>query len=297
MNEVVKISEEWLVTKHSNTSIFYRVWSPLQSIPTATIVFLHGFGEHTGRYLKNFEKFAQAGIKVVAFDQRGHGETGKKINSLGTGSDLSTLFKDIDEFIEKFYDPSVNLILMGFSCGGLASFNYAINGSKRNLLNGLIGCSPGFKLSAGPPNSVVLFTLRNLAKVIPNYTFKLEIDASCLSRDEEVVQQYIKDPLVTSRCSVAYLNEALVQGYIQSNANKIQIKNILITHGTADKSALPEGSQEMYELLKQNTEYATLKLYNDGYHELHNDLCREKVLNDYIHWINNLDPALIQSKF
>jgi alpha-beta hydrolase superfamily lysophospholipase len=30
------------------------------------------------------------------------------------------------------------------------------------------------------------------------------IDASCLSRDEEVVQKYIKDPLVTSRCSIAF---------------------------------------------------------------------------------------------
>jgi predicted esterase len=63
------------------------------------------------------------------------------------------------------------------------------------------------------------------------------------------------------------VNEALEQGYIQSNAKKIQIKNILITHGTADKSAHPKGSQEMYELLKQNTKYVTLKLYNGGYHE------------------------------
>jgi acylglycerol lipase len=66
--------------------------------------------------LKTFEKFAQVGIKVVAFDQRGHGETGKKTNSMGTGSDLRTMFKDVDEFIEKFHEPGVNLILMGFSC-------------------------------------------------------------------------------------------------------------------------------------------------------------------------------------
>jgi acylglycerol lipase len=79
------------------------------------VIFLHGFGEHTGRYIKIFEKFSQNGIKVVSFDQRGHGETGKKADSLGSGSGLKTLFQDIDEFIEKFNDPIVDLVLMGHS--------------------------------------------------------------------------------------------------------------------------------------------------------------------------------------
>jgi acylglycerol lipase len=76
---------------------------------------LHGFGEHTGRYLEFFEKFAQNGIKVISFDQRGHGQTGKIINKIGVGSNTKILFKDVDELIEKYRDATANLVLMGHS--------------------------------------------------------------------------------------------------------------------------------------------------------------------------------------
>jgi alpha-beta hydrolase superfamily lysophospholipase len=62
--------------------------------------------------------------------------------------------------------------------------------------------------------------------------------------------------------------DGLVPKYIQTNADKIHIPNILITHGTADKTTPPKGSQDVYEALK-DIKYtnATLKLYEGGYHE------------------------------
>ncbi|KAF9175019.1 hypothetical protein BGX20_008771, partial [Mortierella sp. AD010] len=65
--------EEWIVADDGH-EIYTKTWFP-EGKPVASVVFVHGFGEHIVRYDHVFEEFNKAGIQVSSFDQRGFGKT------------------------------------------------------------------------------------------------------------------------------------------------------------------------------------------------------------------------------
>jgi alpha-beta hydrolase superfamily lysophospholipase len=59
---------------------------------------------------------------------------------------------------------------------------------------------------------------------------------------------------------------------------------VLILHGTLDKATKPSGSQRFYDMAGSADK--TLKLYEGHFHDLLNDLGRERVIADIQHWID-----------
>lgn len=68
---------------------------------------------------------------------------------------------------------------------------------------------------------------------------------------------------------------------------------LLVIHGGADKAARPEGSREFFEHAGASDK--TLKIYDDGYHDLLNDLGREGVAADINHWLDQQIQSLDRS--
>ena len=64
---------------------------------------------------------------------------------------------------------------------------------------------------------------------------------------------------------------------------------VLILHGTADKATKPAGSQLFYDTAASTDK--TLKLYDGHFHDLLNDLDKEKVMTDITAWIDARLPA------
>ena len=75
---------------------------------------------------------------------------------------------------------------------------------------------------------------------------------------------------------------------IERDFNRFELP-LLILHGTADKTTRPDGSQLFYD--KAGSKDKTLKLYEGHYHDLLNDLDREKVMADITGWIDKHIPA------
>lgn len=63
------------------------------------------------------------------------------------------------------------------------------------------------------------------------------------------------------------------------------ITPVLIMHGTADKATMPAGSRLFYESAGSADE--TIRLYQDHYDDLLNDLGKDKVINDIVAWIKS----------
>ena len=59
---------------------------------------------------------------------------------------------------------------------------------------------------------------------------------------------------------------------------------MLILHGTADKATKPSGSQLFYDTAGSSDK--TLKLYEGHFHDLLNDVGKEKVMADITKWID-----------
>ncbi len=64
---------------------------------------------------------------------------------------------------------------------------------------------------------------------------------------------------------------------------------VLIIHGTADNATRPAGSQYFYDHAGSTDK--TLHLYDGHYHDLLNDVDKEKVMADIHAWLDARIPA------
>jgi len=114
-------TEAWLAGPRK-TSFYTRTYLP-RSVPLrAAIVFVHGLGEHIGRYGHFHPRLAENGIAVFAYDQRGFGRTAQDDGHKSNGSSIgktswNNQMDDISwalHHVTSQYD-SVPLFLMGHS--------------------------------------------------------------------------------------------------------------------------------------------------------------------------------------
>ena len=66
---------------------YYRHWAAAE--PRAVVIFLHGFGEHTGLYHRYGFALNAAGIDLWAVDQFGHGLSPGERGDFGSIEDSS----------------------------------------------------------------------------------------------------------------------------------------------------------------------------------------------------------------
>ena len=122
-----------------------------------------------------------------------------------------------------------------------------------------------------------------MLKIAPSLTMGNELDANAVSRDKNEVDKYKKDPLIHDKVSPNYSIVFIETGqWAIDNANKLHIP-MLLMHGTGDQLTNYKGSQEF---AKNAGKKVTLKLFEDGYHELHNDIVKSDVLDIMTTWLN-----------
>jgi alpha-beta hydrolase superfamily lysophospholipase len=259
------------------TEFFGQYWKAKET--KAVVVLVHGMGEHSTRYVHVAQKLTSNNYSVVAFDHFGHGKTeGKRGHNPNFEAVLESITKTIEKAKELF--PNKPIFLYGHSMGGNAVLNYAI--IKKHDLKGIIATSPFLKLAFKPP-VIKLFVGKILQNIVPSLTMGNELDENAISRDKNQVEKYKNDSLVHKKISPNYSIKFIETGaWAIENSHKLIIPTLLL-HGTDDSIIDYKGTQEF----ANNCKNATLKLYKGGYHELHNDLCKEEMLQDVIDWLNS----------
>ncbi|MGY0408930.1 MAG: alpha/beta hydrolase, partial [Polaribacter sp.] len=244
----------------------------------AVIIIAHGMGGHSGRYKHVAKKLVENNFAMVSFDHFGHGKTSGK---RGHNPNYEAVLKSISIIIEKTTTlfPKKPIFLYGHSMGGNVVINYVLR--KNNALKGVIATSPFLKLAFQPPKWKLFFG-KILQKIAPAITLGNEINTAHLSRNKNEEKEYINDILVHDKISPNFSITFIKTGkWAIENANKLKIP-LFILHGTEDKIIDHKASIAF----ANNTKNATLKLYEGGYHELHNDLCKEEMLTDVVNWLH-----------
>jgi alpha-beta hydrolase superfamily lysophospholipase len=260
-----------------NTEFYGQIWSAENT--RAVVVLAHGMGEHSGRYKHVAKKLTNNQFSVVAFDHFGHGKTeGKRGHNPSFEAVLKSISKTIEK-AEKLF-PNKPIFLYGHSMGGNAVINYTLN--KKHNLKGVIATSPFLRLAFEPPK-LKLKIGKLLQKIAPSITMGNELNPSDISRDPIEVEKYIKDKLVHDKISPNFSLTFIDTGnWAIENADKLKTEMYLL-HGTDDKIIDYKGSLAF----ANNSKKARIKLYEGGYHELHNDLCKEEMLEDVVNWLNS----------
>jgi len=265
---------------NNGINFYVRGWDPTNNRPKALITLVHGLGEHTGRYLHVGKSMTDAGYALVGFDLRGHGKSG---GARGHFPSLNVVIQDIRQFskflVQRY--PDIPHFLYGHSLGGLLSLAYALQYPAG--LNGVIITGAALRSSLQEQkNKIAMVNL--LGSLLPKLTVPSGLDATAISRDVDVVQKYINDPLVHDKTSLG-LGKSALKAIEHCFAHvKEFTPPLLIMHGADDKLTYPSGSEDFAKLATETNKDVTLKSWDGLYHEIHNEPEKAEVFKVMIEW-------------
>jgi alpha-beta hydrolase superfamily lysophospholipase len=260
------------------SGIRYRHWQPVVE-PRATVLLIHGLGEHSGRYQAVAAALTARGFAVVAPDHLGHGESPGHRVFVNHFDDYLAGVRDCRQVLAQSY-PDLPCFVLGHSMGGLITGRLLLE--DQGQYHGALLSGPAFAAAEVPP-APVMWIGRLLAKLMPRAGM-LALDGSGVSRDAEVVAAYEADPLVNHGKVTAGLGIALfdTMDRVMTGAGSITLP-MLIMHGGADTLAAPIGS-ETFAAKVGATDF-TLKVLPGLYHEIFNEPEGEEIIGQYADWI------------
>ncbi len=271
---------KWIA--NDGTGLFAQSWKPAKPAK-AVIALVHGLGEHSARYAHWAAMFCGNDIAFVTMDLRGHGHSGGK---KGHTPSYYMLMQDIQLLIDKSTElfPGIPVILYGHSMGGNLAVNYLL--MKKPDVSACIITSPWLKLSFDVPKAKLLAG-KLVQGIFPSFSQPSGLIADNLCQDKQVVQDYLNDPLVHDKISIALFSSVYKNGLraIQQAGN-LNIPCLLM-HGSNDKITSPEGSREF---AKANPSMVNLKIWEDAFHELQNEPFRLDVFHFIINWLKIYIP-------
>jgi alpha-beta hydrolase superfamily lysophospholipase len=264
------------------TAFFIQGWEPENGKPKALIALVHGLGEHAARYVHVGQAMTEAGYALIGFDLRGHGRSG---GPRGHSSSLDAYMQDIREFLGLMAQryPDMPHFLYGHSLGGLFALAFAIQYGAG--LNGVVVTGPGLRSSLQEQKAKVAM-VKLLGSFLPSVTLHSGLDPSMISRDLNIVQAYVNDPLVHFSASLGFGKAGLRAIDLCFARAKEFPAPLLIIHGKGDQLAYPSGSEDFAKLVRAAGGDVTLKLWDDLYHEVHNEPEKVEVFKFMIEWLD-----------
>jgi len=259
------------------SKLFCHLWQP-EKEPRASILLIHGLGEHAGRYDSHFASFfTNAGFAILAPDLPGHGKT---IGVRGHVPETDDFFGIIDALLDKTRQlfPAKPIFLYGHSMGGEITLWYALD--RHPSINGVIVTSPSIDTKVPIP-PLKLFLAKLMNTLLPSFTMDNGLEVKQLSRDEQVVHAYITDPLVHKKVS-ARLGWMIIQcgawilSHAQQNTNEMLVM-IGSNEGIVSKEAV-----DNFCRLAPKVEY---KVWPELFHEIHNEPEKQEVFDFSLAWL------------
>lgn len=246
--------------------------------PKAFVLFVHGLGEHIGRYSHWASYMNKNGIGFTGVDLPGHGRSDGVRGHISSYTLTDEMIGILNEHIIKTF-PGVPVILYGHSLGGGIVLEHLIR--RKPSVRCAVVTSPWIRLAFQPARFKIMLA-GAMRHILPALTQPSGLVVDHISHDREVVQRYSSDPLVHDRISVSLFHNAMNAGaYVLLNATQLGIP-VLMMHGSSDMICSPEGSREFTSASKM----AELKIWDGGYHELHNEPFKADVFSYLLSWID-----------
>lgn len=292
-------------TSFDGSVLHLTIWDDVVE-PKGIVQIFHGVAEHMRRYA-HFAKFLNDnGFIVAGDDHRAHGETSgaDKLGIVG-GETFSETVSDgsaITDYLKSRYNLPV--IIFGHSYGSFIAQEYL---QRRNkdiagfVLSGSADMA-GPLVAAGRLIAFVACTFKgrdSRAKLLQNMTvggndkgFPGEGKNAWLSRDPAVPQAYNSD----SMCGFVNTNgfyREMLRGLSKLYSKKRlagipKDTKIYIFSGSIDpvggSGKLTDKLYNRYKALGISPEY---KLYQDGRHEMLNEINKEEVFSDCLRFFNS----------
>ena len=253
---------------------------PLPDAPRATVLLVHGLGEHAGRYDALARHLGAWGYAVRGYDHYGHGESSGPRGGLPWDTRLLDDLTDIVDATRARMPAGQPLVLLGHSMGGLVAARFVALGMRP--VDALVLSSPALDAGLGPVQKLLLAALQRIA---PNLRVGNGLDARYLSHDDAVVRAYLADPLCHNRISARLARFIAEAGPATvARAAHWQVPTLLLWAG-ADRLVNPAGSRAFASAAPK--ERVQAHCFEPLYHELFNESpeLADPVFERLQHWL------------
>ncbi len=268
---------EKFFTAPDGVRLFFRRWFVKE--PKGLIGIIHGFAEHSGRYDQLAKDLCEANWSVAAFDCRGHGQSGGRRAHIDR---FSEYLDDVDSFLDQIGQAGYGAspVMLGHSQGGLIAARYVERNDER--VAAVVLSSPFLGMAIKVPK-LKSIAGKGLSNLVPTLSLKTGLDPSCLSHDKKVVEEYEADPLVSNIASARWFTEVLkAQDQVLRQAANI-VKPLLVMQAGDDKLSSVECTKQFFERAQATNK--SLQIYEGYYHEIFNEVERDKVVADLKDWL------------
>jgi alpha-beta hydrolase superfamily lysophospholipase len=263
------------------------------------VVLVHGMGEHLRRYDHVANALTSQGFVVYGHDHRGHGAS---VAAEGEPGQLgpngwSALVEDLNLVIAqaKSDHPHLPVVIVAHSMGSFATQQFlldhggevdavALTGTAAlDLLESALDLSSDLDLSAF------------------NTPFQpARTDFDWLSRDESVVDAYLADPLCGFGIDAASLKDMFAGA--RRLADPAQVarmpRDLPVYVAVGSKDPVNGGLILLWALVDRyraaGLSDVTVRVYDDGRHEILNEINRAEVIDDLLQWLHRVSapPAV-----
>ena len=238
---------------HERGRAYYRHWAAAE--PRAAVIFLHGFGEHTGLYHRYGAALNAAGIDLWAVDQFGHGLSPGDRGDFGSIADSSALGETLTELAEREH-PGLPLVAQGHSFGSVVTLTRLLD-------------APG-RYRAGVISGAPLVPIPEMLDADSSF----DLDPGWLSEDPFYLDSLENDPLAFVDADGTPLARALDVAWDRfgSDLPKLAVPTLAL-HGVADPIA-PVGAVRAYA---EQIEPLQLKEFPGAHHDVLNETVHREV--------------------
>lgn len=242
-----------------------------------TLVIVHGYGEHSGRYFDAAQQLVKAGYRVILPDMRGHG---RSEGPRGYTERFDDYVADLEMVMAHARVDPASTAVFGHSNGGLIVSRWLCAGTTKARCAVLT--SPLLGLGIKPPAWKELAG-RALSRLWPTMSLPSEIDAKVLTHDAAQVARYESDPLVHHVANARWFTEAVQAAELsQRQAGRVAIPVLLIQAGD-DRLVDPAASRRW----ATNCPGCEFEIVDGAFHELLFETDGQRHLDRVMTWLDS----------
>ena len=252
-------------------------WQPEQA-PRAIVLGLHGYGDYRSSFARVGPWLAQRGVALLAYDQRGFGET----SSRGRWPGALTLIQDLADVVEavRTDQPGPPLVVLGESMGGSVALAGVASGKVEGV-DRLILAAPGVRRSDLPLQQLHDLALRLGALALPWLAVELRRGSRPWLAAEES-ERLAEDPLILRELSVGTYDGLIELTTLASAEPAVELPPTLVLYGELDGTITRQAIDELTERLRDR---GTLRLFPERHHLLLHETDAEQLVAECLDWL------------
>ncbi len=270
--------EDGFLRADDGVDLYWQRYRPRD--PRATVVVLHGAGDHSGRYPGLTAALTRAGLEAALLDFRGHGRSGGARWHVDRFDDY---LRDLDVFLGKVQAEAGGrrLFLVGHSQGGLIAALWGLDPGRP--VAGVVLSSPYLRL-AFEPSRLKLALARAVEKAWPSMHIPAGLDLAGLTGDPEMRRWTAEDPLYLRKTTPRWFKES-TRAQEEARRRAAEFAHpLLVLLGDADPIADPDAGRAFHAAAASRDK--SLQTYPGQRHEIFNEVGRDRPLADTTAWIS-----------